>query len=83
MKNILEFVGKHVDFHFVLALVVIFGTAGSLYLQFAQANVEFEILNGSMSSVIRIQKTMADRESTVLNHQLEQIENELNALILN
>ncbi len=83
MKNIFELIGKHIDFHFVLALIAIFGTAGSLYLQFAQADVEFETLNGSMYSIIRNQKTMDDREDLVFNHQLNQIENELEALILN
>lgn len=83
MKNVFELIGKHIDFHFVLALIAIFGTAGSLYLQFAQADVEFETLNGSMYAVVRNQKTIDDREDAVLNRQIDQIENELDMLILN
>lgn len=83
MKYFLGLLEKHIDFHFALALIAIFGTAGSLYLQFDEANVEFEILNGSMSSIIRNQKTIDNRESDVLNQQLDQIENELNSLNLN
>ncbi len=83
MKNFFELIEKHIDFHFALALIAILGTAGSLYLQFSEANVEFETLNGSMYSIIRNQKTMDSRESDALSQQLDQIENELNSLNLN
>lgn len=73
---------KYIDFYFALTLVSIFGTAGSLYLQFAQANVEFEILNGSTYSIVRSHKTIDGRENAVLNQQLDQLANELDALIL-
>lgn len=82
MKYIGEFLSEYVDFYFALALIAILGTAGSLYLQFGEANVEFETLNGSMYSIIRNQKTMDNRESDVLSQQLNQIENELNSLKL-
>lgn len=74
---------KHIDFHFALAVVVIFGVAGFLSLQFGQANTEFDTLDASIYSVVQSQKTMDDRESAALNHRLDQIENELDALILN
>lgn len=82
MKHIGELIGRYVDFYFALVIITVLGTGGSLYLQFAQADVEFETLNGSMYSIVRSQKTMDERENAVLNHQLEQLKNELNALNL-
>lgn len=80
MKYIGELIIKNVDFYFALALIAIFGTASSLYLQFAQANTEFDTLNALMYSTVQSQKTMDDRESATLHHQLDQLENELDAL---
>lgn len=82
MKYICNLLNEYIDFNFALALIAILGTAGSLYLQFAQASVEFETLNGSMYSIIRSQKTMDNRENDGLNQQLDQIEKELDALKL-
>ena len=44
---------KHIDFHFVLALVAILATGGSLYLELNKANTEFEILNASTYSIVQ------------------------------
>jgi len=82
MKNIWEFIGKHIDFHFVLALIAILGTAGSLYLQFNEANTEFDTLNASMYSVVKNQGN-DPRESASLNYELDELEKSLDALNLN
>lgn len=82
MKYIGELTGKHIDFHFALALIAIFGTAGSLYLQFNEANTEFDILNASMYSIVRNQGSDL-RESASLNQELDELEKSLDALILN
>lgn len=82
MKHFFELIGKHVDFHFSLALVVIFGTAGSLYLQFNEANTELDTLNASTYSVVRSQKRDS-MENASLNHELDELEKLLDTLILN
>ena len=83
MKYFSELIKKHVDFHFALALIAIFGTAGSLYLQFNEANIEFDILNASMYSMVQSRKTLDGRESSVLNRELDKLKKSLDALILN
>ena len=47
---------KHIDFHFTLALIAVFGIAGFLGIQLNNANAEFDTLNASMYSVVRSQE---------------------------
>ena len=79
MKHIAELIGKHIDFHFTLALIAIFGVAGSLYLQFSEADTEFNILDASMSSVVKTQDRDL-RESISINQDLNQLEKSLDGL---
>ncbi len=72
---------KYIDFHFALALIAIFATAGSLYLELKEANSEFDILDASMYSVIQSQ-SFDNRESSTLINQLDQLEESLNDLKL-
>lgn len=73
---------KYIDFHFALALIAIFGTAGSLYLQFNEANTEFDILNASVYSVVRSRGSDL-RESASINKELDELEKSLDSLNLN
>jgi len=73
---------KHIDFHFALALIAIFGTAMSLYLQFSEANTEFDILDASVYSVIQSQGSEL-RESMSINQELDELEKSLDELNLN
>ena len=82
MKNFFSMLGDGIDFNFVLAIIAILGTAGFLHLQLSTANTEFETLNASMHSAIRNQ-SVDEREDSVLNDQLNQLEKELNSLNLN
>ncbi len=79
MKHAWELIGKHVDFHFSLALIAIVGTAVSLYLQFSDAGTEFDTLNASMYSVIRSQGRDL-RDNTSLNHELDEVGRSLDNL---
>ena len=72
---------KHIDFHFALALVAIFGTAWSVYLQFGQANIEFDTLSGSMSSFVH-NGDADSRENAALNQELNNLEQQLKELDL-
>lgn len=82
MNNFINLLEKHIDFHFALALIAIFGTAGSLYLQFNEANSEFETLNASAYSIFRSQGADS-RENISLNQELDELEKSLDALNLN
>ena len=73
---------KYIDFHFALALIAIFGTVASLYLQFSKANTEFDTLNASMYSVVKTQGNNL-RENMSINHELDELEKSLDALNLN
>ena len=79
MKYFSELIQKHIDFHFALALIAILGTAGSLYLQFGEANNEFDTLNASMYSVVR-SEGIDFRENASLAHELDKLENSLDDL---
>ncbi|MEK7076352.1 MAG: hypothetical protein AAB941_01685 [Patescibacteria group bacterium] len=79
MKYFLELISKHIDFHFALALIAILGTAGSLFLQFNEANTEFEILNASMYSVVKNQGNDL-RENMSINQELDELEKSLDGL---
>ena len=70
---------KYVDFHFVLALIAILGTAGSLYLQFNETNTEIDTINASMYSVIRSQGSDL-RESVAINQELDELGKSLDDL---
>lgn len=76
MKYIGELINKHIDFHFTLALTAILGTAVSLHLQFNEANIEFDILNASMYSVVKNQGNDL-RENAFLNYELDELEKSL------
>ncbi len=82
MKYLADLLEKHIDFHFSLALIAIFGTAMSLYLQFSAANTEFDTLNASVYSVVKNQGNNL-RENASLNYELDEIEKSLDALHLN
>ncbi len=73
---------KHIDFHLALALIAILGTAGSLYLQFNEANAEFDILNASTYSVVRNRDNDLS-ENSAINKELDEIEKSLDELNLN
>ena len=70
---------KELDFYFTLALVAILGVTGSLYLQFSNAGIEFDSLNGSMYSSVRSQDSDF-RESSLIEIELDQLENDLGEL---
>ena len=70
---------KYIDFHFVLALVAILGTAGSLYLQFTEANNEFDTLNASMYSAVRSQE-MDLKENAYFDKELNELVKSLDDL---
>ncbi len=82
MKHFLDILEKQIDFHFALALIAILGTAGSLYLQFNEANTEFDTLNASMYSVVRSQERDV-MENEALDHELDELGKLLNMLNLN
>lgn len=79
MKHFNELIKEHVDFHFVLVLVAIFGTAGFLSLQFTDANTEFEIMGASMYSVVRTQGG-DEKENISINHELDELQDSLDEL---
>lgn len=70
---------KYIDFHFALALIAIFGTAGSLYLQFSAANTEFDTLNASIYSVVQNQRIDL-KENAYLDHELNKLGKSLDDL---
>lgn len=78
MKNFVAFLGKHIDFNFSLAIIVVLGTAGSLYFQFNEADNEFSILNGSMYSVVR-SEGIDVKENDFFNNELDKLEESLDA----
>ncbi|HEY4474591.1 MAG TPA: hypothetical protein VJC06_01565 [Candidatus Paceibacterota bacterium] len=81
MKHFFETLEKYIDFHFALALIAIFGTAGSLYLQLDEANSEFDALNASTYSVVRSRSNDA-RENSTLNSELDELGKSLDDLKL-
>lgn len=82
MKAFIDLLEKHIDFHLALALIAILGTAGSLYLQFNEANAEFDILNASTYSVVRNRDNDLS-ENSAINKELDEIEKSLDELNLN
>lgn len=79
MKRFLDLLEKHIDFHFALALIAILGTATSLYLQFSEANNEFNTLSASMSSIVRSQG-IDSKENMYLNQELNKLGESLDNL---
>lgn len=82
MNNFINLLEKHIDFHFALALIAILGTTGSLYIQFNEANSEFETLNASAYSIFRSQGSDL-REDLYLSQELDELEKSLDELNLN
>lgn len=82
MNNFINLLEKHIDFHFALALIAIFGTACSLSLQFKDANSEFEILNASAYSIFQSQGSEL-KENASFSQELDELEKSLDALNLN
>lgn len=76
MVYIGELIERHIDFHFALALIAIFGTAGSLYFQFNEANTEFGTLNASIYSIVRKQG-IDFREDVFIDQELDELEKSL------
>ena len=69
------------DFYFTLALIVIFGSAMSLYLQFQEAGYEYEILNSSLAPLVRNKSDAGNINETLrLNQELDDLEKELQML---
>lgn len=79
MSHFLDLLKKHVDFHFSLALIAILGTAGSVCLQFKEANDEFDALNASMYSVVRSQGSDL-RDDIFISHELDELAKSLDGL---
>ncbi len=79
MKHLRDLLAKHIDFHFALALIAIFGTAVSLYLQFNAASTEFYTLNASMYSIVRSQGRDL-RDDVSLNNELDKVDRLLDNL---
>lgn len=77
---IIELMSKHIDFHLALALVAVITVSGLVFLQFVQADTEFQTLNGLSYFTVRGQDTIDNSESAVLNRELDKLENELEAL---
>lgn len=72
---------KKLDFHFVLAMIAIFGSAASLYFQLQDAGYEYETLTSSMAPVIRDSNNASDINATIqLNQELNDLEVRLEAL---
>ncbi len=82
LENFGKLIQKHIDFHFALALVAIFGTTASLYLQFSQADLDFDTLTSSIYSVVH-SRDQDLRENISLNYQLDQLEKEFDQLDVN
>lgn len=74
----MKHIGEFIDFHFSLALIAVFGMTSFLYLQFDQADLEFDTLNSSIYSVVHGQDPDT-KENITLNQQLDQLENEFEA----
>lgn len=79
MKEIFDLIAKHIDFHFSLALIAILGTVGSLYLQFNEADTEFDTLNASIYSVVR-NRGIDFREDVFIDQELDELEKSLDGL---
>ena len=82
MKYLIDLLEKHIDFHFALAIIAILGTAASLYLQFNEANIGFDILDASVYSVIQSHGSEL-RESVSINQELDELGKSLDELNLN
>lgn len=73
--------GFTLDFYFTLAMIAIFGTTAALFLQFGEADYEYEYLNSSMSPLVRSRNDAGNINETLrLNQELNELELELEAL---
>lgn len=73
---------KLIDFHLSLALVAVVAVSGAVFLQFVEADAEFETLNGLSYSIVRSRDSIDNAEISVLNNELDQLEKELEMLDL-
>ena len=72
-----------VDFYFALAMIAIFGTAASLFLQFEEAGYEYESLSSSMAPLVRKSNNAGNINETLrLNQELDELEQQLETLDL-
>lgn len=69
--------GFKLDFYFVLAMIVIFGTTASLFLQLQEAGYEYESLNSSLAPLVRSRNANNINEAIRLNQELDELELEL------
>lgn len=75
--------GFKLDFYFVLAMVAIFGSAASLFLQLQEAGYEYEHLSSSMAPLVRTRNNSSDiNEALKINAELDDLEKELRMLDL-
>ena len=75
--------GFKLDFYFVLAMVAIFGSTASLFLQIQEAGNEYEYLSSSMAPLVRSGHNSRDiNEAIKLNAELDELEHQLEMLDL-
>lgn len=71
------------DFYFTLAIIAIFGTTASLFLQLQEAGSEYEYLSSSMAPLVRSGHNSRDiNEAIKLNAELDELEHQLEMLDL-
>ena len=76
--------GFKLDFYFVLAMVAIFGSTASLFLQIQEAGNEYEYLSSSMAPLVRSGHNSRDiNEAIKLNAELDELESQLEMLDMN
>ena len=69
------------DFHFTLAIIAIFGSAASLFLQIQEAGSEYEYLSSSMAPLVRSGHNSRDiNEAIKLDAELDDLEHQLEML---
>lgn len=69
------------DFYFILAIIAIFGSAASVFLQFQEASYEYELLSSSLASLVRNRSGVGNINETLrLNEELNALELELESL---
>lgn len=72
------------DFYFTLAIIAIFGSAASLFLQIQEAGSEYEYLSSSMAPLVRSGHDSRDiNEALNLNAELDDLERQLEMLDMN
>ncbi|MBI2068832.1 MAG: hypothetical protein HYT67_01875 [Candidatus Yanofskybacteria bacterium] len=75
--------GFKFDFYFALAMIAIFGSAASLFLQIQEAGSEYEYLSSSMAPLVRSGHGSRDiNEVLKLDAELDELEQQLETLDL-